>query len=184
MITVITGCMFAGKTTRLIHELNSQKKDFVVFKPDIDVRYAKNNIVTHDGKSLSCIQVKEPKSILSLSKEYDTIGIDEAQFFENDIIAICQSLSYLNKKVFIACLSTDYLGKPFGSSPNLLAIADEIVKLYAKCNDCGENATFNKRIALNNEKILLGGSNEYVPSCRKCFYKKEKIDFSELFINY
>lgn len=180
MLTVITGCMFAGKSTELIKKMKSYKENCIVFKPALDTRYSFNYVVTHDKVSIESTPVKQSTDILKFCKDSNIIGIDEAQFFDQDIVTVCNILANQNKHVYVCGLSTDYLGKPFGSMPNLLAIADEIIKVYGKC-ECGNKTTHNKRIVNANNQIVLGGENEYKSVCRSCFYEKEKLSFDEIF---
>lgn len=181
MITVITGCMFAGKSTELIKKMKQYKEDCIVFKPNLDTRYSFNYVVTHDGVSIESTPVKQAKDIFKFSQNYKVIGIDEAQFFDDDIITVCNVLANLRKKVYISGLSTDYLGRPFGNMPKLLSIADEIIKVYGRC-DCGNKTTHNKRIHMNHkDQIMLGGENDYKAVCRNCFYENDKLSIDELF---
>jgi thymidine kinase len=181
MLTVITGCMFAGKSTELIKKIKSFKEDCIVFKPGLDTRYSFNYVVTHDGISIESTPVNDSKLILQFSKNYNIIGIDEAQFFDQDIISVCNILANQNKQVYVCGLSTDYLGRPFGNMPNLLAIADDIIKVYGKC-ECGNKTTHNKRLDIDKKnQVMLGGENEYKAVCRNCFHQKEQLTIEDLY---
>lgn len=180
MLTIITGCMFAGKSTKLIQTMKQHGENCIVFKPVIDNRFSFNYVVTHNKVSYECTPVRKSNEILELSKNYSVIGIDEAQFFDENIVTICNILANSGKRVYVCGLSTDYLGKPFGHMPQLLAIADEIIKVYGKCK-CGEKTVFNKRLNNNKEQILLGAELEYESVCRNCFYEKEKLSIDELY---
>lgn len=187
MLTVITGCMFAGKTKELIKKINTSaeelQKDYIVFKPVIDTRYSQYSIVTHDGITMLAQTVDRANKIFQLSKDYSIIGIDEVQFFDREIIDVCRILADSRKEIIVSGLSTDYLGKPFGSVPELLSIADEIVKLYSICT-CGNKATHNKRISQDNKsQIMLGSENEYIATCRYCFQDTEKIEFEDSYLS-
>lgn len=174
--------MFAGKTTNLIKKIKEKNKDYIIFKPQIDKRYAINSVVTHNGESIPCTPIKNSKDILKFTKNYSLIGIDEVQFFDSDIITICNLLANSNKEIIISGLSTDYLGKPFDIVANLLTISDEIIKVSGICK-CGNKTNFNKRLNENKEKVLIGGDSEYESVCRKCFFKKEEYLIDELYSN-
>lgn len=182
MITTITGCMFAGKTTTLINKIKEKNKDYIIFKPDIDRRYAVNSVVTHNGISIPCTPIKNSKNIFELSINYSLIGIDEVQFFDSNIITVCNALANLNKEIIISGLSTDYLGRPFENVANLLTISDEIIKVQGIC-ECGNKTNFNKRLNDNKDTILVGGESDYKSVCRQCFYKKEINQIDDLYIN-
>lgn len=182
MLTIITGCMFAGKTTTLINKIKEKNKDYIIFKPEIDKRYAVNSVVSHNGDSIPCTPIKNSKDILKFVNNYSLIGIDEVQFFDNDIITICNILANSNKEIFISGLSTDYLGKPFNIVAHLLAISDEIIKVQGIC-ECGNKTNFNKRLNENKDIILVGGESDYKSVCRKCFYNIHDISQDEIYLN-
>jgi len=174
-IEVICGPMFSGKTTELIKKLRyakKRKREIVVFKPVIDSRYHKENIVSHDGKSISCLPIKNPLDIIELSKDSDVIGIDEAQFFNEELISICNTLANQGKEIIVSGLNMDSSGIPFGIMPQLLAIAEKITKKYAVCENCKEEANFSYRKNKNKNTILIGEQKEYTALCRECFKKK------------
>jgi thymidine kinase len=174
-IEVICGSMFSGKTTELIKKLENakeRKRKIVVFKPVIDSRYHKENIVSHDGKSIACLPINNTLDIIGLSKDADGIGIDEAQFFNKELISICNTLANKGKTIIISGLNMDSSGNPFGIMPQLLAIAEKITKKYAVCGNCKGEANFSYRKNKNKNTILIGEQKEYTALCRECFKKK------------
>tara|TARA_B100000579_G_C22848020_1_gene865577 strand:- start:1675 stop:2232 length:558 start_codon:yes stop_codon:yes gene_type:complete len=176
-IEIICGPMFSGKTEELIRRLKRSiiaKKKILVFKPKLDNRYSDDCVVTHNKNSIESISIddSEAKKILTLSKEINTIGIDEIQFFSNDIVSICIELAKNGKRVIASGLDKDYEGKPFGIIPNILCEAEYVTKLNAICNNCGDYAYFTKRISNNKKQILLGEKDIYEANCRSCFYNK------------
>jgi len=181
-IVVITGPMFAGKTTELIrkikrHQLANHKVK--VFKPNIDKRYDEINIVTHDGKEYEAIPIdpQKPRQILHYLDDADVVAIEEAQFFSDKIIDIVRHLSYTRGlTVYITGLDMDYQGNPFGPMPQLLAIADEVLKLKAVCVECGKDAGYTHKLVDDGKTVDVGGSEKYVPLCLDCWLKyKGKI---------
>ena len=175
-IEIICGPMFSGKTEELIRRLKRSiiaKKKILVFKPKIDNRYSDDCIVTHNNNSIESISIEHglEKNISELSKDINSIGIDEVQFFNESIIDICIKLANKNKRVIISGLDKDFKGKPFGIMPNILSEAEYITKLNAICNICGNYAFFTKRISKDKEQILLGELDKYEANCRSCFYK-------------
>ena len=178
-IEVICGSMFSGKTEELLKRLKRglfAKKKIIVFKPSIDVRYDDKKIVSHNKNQINSLIIKTPKEILPLVTDEDIIGIDEAQFFNNSLVNICNVLANKGKRVIITGLDMDFLGTPFNPIPQLLSIAEKITKLHAICVDCGGLA--NHSFRTNNEKklITLGEKDIYKPLCRACFYNLESIN--------
>ncbi len=179
-IEVITGSMFSGKTEELIRRLKRAqiaKQKVAIFKPELDKRYSEKEIVSHDQSSIPSIPIKHPAQILEHSNEAEVIGIDEAQFFDDSIIEICNDLANKGKRVIIAGLDMDYQGKPFGPMPALMAIAEYVTKVHAICIKCGNLAHFSHRITASNSLIELGEKDKYEPLCRACYLeaiKKEK----------
>jgi thymidine kinase len=170
-IEVIGGSMFSGKTEELIRRLKRVRianLKLAIFKPEIDTRYNEKKIVSHDTNSIDSIPVKSSLDILELAKDVDVVGIDEAQFFDEHIIEVCEKLALRGIRVIVAGLDMDYLGKPFGQMPNLFAIADYITKLHAICVKCGQIANVSYRIVKNENQILLGEKDAYEPRCRTC----------------
>ncbi len=176
-IEVIAGCMFSGKTEELIRRLKRAKiarQQVEIFKPSMEVRYDENNIVSHDANAIQSTPVPASSNILLLGHEVDVIGIDEAQFFDDQLPYVCETLANAGTRVIVAGLDMDYLGKPFGPMPHLLATADYISKVHAICISCGDLATHSHRIVNDGSLILLGEKDSYIPLCRSCFVKEQK----------
>ncbi len=168
-IEVIAGCMYSGKTEELIRRLvraRIARQRVVVFKPSIDTRYAVEEVVTHAGVSFPCLPLAKATDLFSASLNADVVGIDEAQFFDADIVAVVEELAARGYRVVVAGLDLDSSGVPFGSMPGLLAVADDVAKITAVCTVCGEAATRTQRIAANNDRILLGSHGAYEARCR------------------
>ena len=171
-IEVICGSMFSGKTEELIRRLKRAefaKLKIAVFKPQIDVRYDNKKVVSHDSNTIVSTPVKSPSEILTLVNNSKVVAIDEAQFFNNDLVPVCNTLANEGIRVIIAGLDMDFLGEPFGVMPQLLAIAENITKVHAICIDCGEIANHSFRLTKNQELVQLGQKDEYKPLCRQCF---------------
>jgi thymidine kinase len=171
-IEVVAGCMFSGKTEELIRRLRRAqiaRQKVVIFKPRIDNRYSASHIVSHSEQSLSSTVVDNPKEILTLSKDAQVIGIDEAQFFSMDLVEICEELANRGKRVIVAGLDQDYRGKPFEPIPHLLAVAEYITKTLAICVVCGNPADRTQRTTQQQELVVVGAHNVYEARCRKCF---------------
>ena len=145
------------------------KNNVVIFKPETDNRYSEKHIVSHNDRTIDCTIVSNNDEIISASKDAQVIGIDEVQFFNNDIINICIQLANEGKRVIIAGLDKDYLSKSFGPIPELLSQAEYVTKLYAICIQCGEHAHFTQRITNDDIQILVGETDKYEARCRKCF---------------
>lgn len=176
-IEVICGSMFSGKTEELIRRLKRARianLKVEIFKPGIDIRYDEVNIVSHDSNAILSTPIDNSQKILLLAQEVDVIGIDEAQFFDDEIAHVCQELANRGARVIVAGLDMDFMGKPFGQMPYLLAVADYITKLHAICVDCGNIASFSYRLGKNKEQVLLGEKDEYQPLCRKHYFEKIK----------
>lgn len=176
-IEVIAGCMFSGKTEELIRRLKRAKiarQQVEIFKPSVEVRYDEVNIVSHDSNAIQSTPVPASSNILLLGHEVDVIGIDEAQFFDDQLPYVCETLANSGTRVIVAGLDMDYLGKPFGPMPQLLAIADYISKVHAICISCGDLATHSHRIVNDGSLILLGEKDSYIPLCRTCYVKEQK----------
>jgi len=172
-IEVICGSMFSGKTEELIRRLKRVKianQQVEIFKPMIDTRYDEKKIVSHDTNFIHSTPVAEASKILELAKNVDVVGIDEAQFFDEGIIKVCEELALRGTRVIVAGLDMDFQGRPFGQMPNLLAIADYITKLHAICMKCGSIAYVSHRIVANEEQVLLGEKDAYEPRCRTCVH--------------
>ena len=176
-IEVIAGCMFSGKTEELIRRLKRAKiarQQVEIFKPSMEVRYDEVNIVSHDSNTIQSTPVPASSNILLLGHEVDVIGIDEAQFFDDQLPYVCETLANSGTRVIVAGLDMDYLGKPFGPMPQLLAIADYISKVHAICISCGDLATHSHRIVNEGSLVLLGEKDSYIPLCRSCYVKEQK----------
>ena len=175
-IEVIAGCMFSGKTEELIRRLRRAKiakQSVLIFKPKIDIRYSKDKIVSHSEQSLPSVLVETSQEILAQSKDAQVIGIDEAQFFTNDLVDIVEQLANNGKRVIIAGLDQDYTGKPFEPIPQLLATAEYITKTLAICVNCGNPADKTQRKIASSERVLVGATDSYEARCRKCHYIPE-----------
>lgn len=176
-IEVICGCMFSGKTEELIRRLNraliAQQK-VEIFKPAIDTRYHHEKIVSHSEREIRSTPVQFASDIILLAGECDVVGIDEAQFFDDAILEVCNSLANSGKRVIVAGLDMDYEGKPFGPMPNLLAVAEYVTKVHAICAQTGELASFSYRLADNDDRVLLGEKNAYEARSRQAFFADKK----------
>jgi thymidine kinase len=176
-IEVICGSMFSGKTEELIRRLKRAKiakQKVEIFKPQVDMRYDELNIVSHDANAILSTPTPASNNILLLSHDVDVVGIDEAQFFDNELPNVCEQLANSGIRVIVAGLDMDYLGKPFGPMPQLLAIADYITKVHAICMHCGDLANHSFRTVNENALIMLGEKESYIPLCRSCFVKASK----------
>ncbi|MFC4232505.1 thymidine kinase [Parasediminibacterium paludis] len=175
-IEVICGSMFSGKTEELIRRLKRVKianLKVEIFKPAIDVRYDESNVVSHDANAIQSTPIDNSQTILLLAQDVDVVGIDEAQFFDDEIMNVCQTLALRGIRVIVAGLDMDYKGHPFGQMPNLLSIADYITKLHAICVKCGHIANVSYRKTEESGQVLLGEKNTYEPRCWKCFAEDE-----------
>ncbi len=173
-IEVVCGSMFSGKTEELIRRLKRAQianLKVEVYKPATDTRYDKSKVVSHDSNSIQSIPVDKAINILMLTENADVVGIDEAQFFDEEVIKVCEALVNQGKRVIVAGLDMDYLGKPFGPMPQLLAIADFITKLHAICVQCGHLANISYRTSDEEGTVVLGEKNNYEPRCRICAAK-------------
>ena len=173
-IEVICGSMFSGKTEELIRRLRRAKfarQSVEIFKPTVDVRYSAVNVVSHDDNSISSTPVDSAQNILLLASGVQVVGIDEAQFFDDGLVDVCNQLANSGVRVIVAGLDMDYQGNPFGPIPKLMAIADDVTKVHAVCVRCGALAQFSHRLAKTDKLVLLGETDSYEPLCRKCFLK-------------
>lgn len=174
-IEVICGSMFSGKTEELIRRLKRAKYANLkveIFKPAIDIRYDENNVVSHDANAIQSTPIDNSQTILLLAEGVDVVGIDEAQFFDDEIVHVCETLALKGVRVIVAGLDMDYKGKPFGQMPFLLSIADYITKLHAICMKCGNIANISYRKIQDENQVLLGEKESYEPRCRKCYHEK------------
>lgn len=171
---MVCGSMFSGKTEELIRRLKRAKfakQRVEIFKPAMDVRYSEENVVSHDSNSIASTPIDSSASILLFTSEIDVVGIDEAQFFDEGLVNVCNQLANNGIRVIIAGLDMDYKGVPFGPIPALCAIADEVTKVHAICVKCGQLAYVSHRIVKNDKRVLLGEKDEYEPLCRECYNK-------------
>ena len=176
-IEVICGSMFSGKTEELLRRVRRAKlakQRIKIFKPKQDVRYSKKKVTSHDNNSIKSKPINSPSKILEIAEKFDVIGIDEAQFFDESIVEVCNKLADSGKRVIVAGLDMDYMGKPFGPMPNLLAIAEYVTKVHAICTRSGKMASYTHRIAKSDELILLGDTRKYEALSRKEFIKMKK----------
>lgn len=171
-IEVICGSMFSGKTEELIRRLKRAefaKQRVEIFKPAIDVRYSDEEVVSHSGNTILSTPIDSSASILLLSSDIEVVGIDEAQFFDDGIVDVCNELANKGVRVIVAGLDIDFKGNPFGPMPRLCAVADEVTKVHAICVHCGALAYISHRIVNNEKLVLLGEKMEYEPLCRYCY---------------
>ena len=177
-IEVICGSMFSGKTEELIRRIKRAKianQKFKVFKPTIDSR-SKNYIESHDESKLESTEVKHSSEILNNVKNCHVVAIDEAQFFDDGIVNVCNQLANNGIRVIIAGLDMDYLGNPFGPVPNLMAVAEYVTKVHAVCKKSGNIANYSFRKNKNKNIVVIGEKDKYEPLSRSIYYKKMKID--------
>ena len=180
-IEVICGSMFSGKTEELIRRLKRAqfaRQKVEIFKPKIDIRYSEEEVVSHDANAIRSTPVENSGNILLLTGDVDVVGIDEAQFFEANIVEVCQKLANNGIRVIVAGLDMDFLGKPFGPMPQLMAIAEYVSKVHAICVHCGNLAHHSHRLADNDRLVVLGEKDIYEPLCRHCF-NQAKINESK-----
>jgi thymidine kinase len=173
-IEVICGSMFSGKTEELIRRLRRAqfaKQKVEIFKPAIDVRYDENKVVSHDANEIRSTPVPAAANIPILADGCDVVGIDEAQFFDDEIIRVCNDLANKGVRVIVAGLDMDFKGNPFGPMPNLMATAEYVTKVHAVCTRTGNLAQYSYRKAQSNDLVLLGEVEEYEPLSRAAYYK-------------
>lgn len=181
-IEVICGSMFSGKTEELIRRLRRAKfakQKVEIFKPAIDVRYDENKVISHDANEIRSTPVPSASNIPLLADDCDVVGIDEAQFFDDEIVAVCNTLANKGIRVIVAGLDMDFKGNPFGPMPNLMATAEYVTKVHAVCTRTGNLAQYSFRKADNEKLVLLGEVDEYEPLSRAAFYRamaKNKVN--------
>lgn len=169
--------MFSGKTEELIRRLKRAQfanQKIAIFKPTIDNRYSDVDVVSHDLHSIKSTPVKSPVKMLEVDDDVQVVGIDEAQFFDNSLIEVVQTLANKGVRVIIAGLDTDYLGKPFGPMPALMAIAEDVQKVHAICVKCGNLANHSHRLSASTKLVELGEKDIYEPLCRQCYNAARK----------
>ena len=175
-IEVICGSMFSGKTEELIRRVRRAqiaKMDTIIFKPKVDDRYSPEHIVSHNQMKLNSKIVETSDEILTQSQKAEVVAIDEAQFFDDDIVEICKILAKQKKRVIVAGLDTDYRGEPFGPMPNLICEADYVDKLRAICVKCGNPATYTQRTSKDSQRVVIGETDIYEARCRNCYEPPE-----------
>ncbi|GAA4339848.1 thymidine kinase [Mucilaginibacter gynuensis] len=171
-VEVICGSMFSGKTEELIRRLNRARiarLSVQIFKPKTDTRYDENAIVSHSALSFPCVAIDNSASILLFYNGEHVVAIDEAQFFDADLVEVCNTLAAKGVRVIVAGLDMDFKGRPFGPMPAVMAIAESVTKLHAVCVRCGNPALYSYRIVPGEDKILLGETESYEPRCRNCY---------------
>ena len=175
-IEVISGCMFSGKTEELIRRVRRAqiaKLKVTIFKPRIDARYSTDYIVSHNDQSMVSTVVVKADDILRLASDAQVVGIDEGQFFDPNLVAVCEELANEGKRVIVAGLDQDYRGKPFEPMPQLLAVAEYITKTLAICVICGNPADRTQRRTKQQDRIVVGAKDVYEARCRRCFEPTE-----------
>ena len=182
-IEVICGSMFSGKTEELIRRLKRAKYANLkveIFKPNVDVRYEDDMVVSHDENEIMCTPVPAAANIPILADGCDVIGIDEAQFFDDEIVNVCNFLANKGIRVIVAGLDMDFKGNPFGPMPNLMATAEFVTKVHAICTKTGGLAHYSYRKAENESLVLLGETNEYEPLSREAYFKKYQSKVNDI----
>jgi thymidine kinase len=178
-IEVICGSMFSGKTEELIRRLKRAqiaRFNVEIFKPKTDTRYDEAAVVSHDATSIPSVPVEHSSAILlMLNNDVQVVGIDEAQFFDDELPHICTLLANRGIRVIVAGLDMDFKGNPFGPMPALMAMAESVTKVHAVCVRCGSPALYSYRLASNETRILLGEKESYEPRCRQCYYEDGNI---------
>lgn len=180
-IEVVCGSMFSGKTEELIRRMRRAefaRQKVEIFKPAIDTRYSEEDVVSHDRHAIPSTPVTSSAQIQLMADDIDVVGIDEAQFFDNGLVEVCNQLAYNGVRVIVAGLDMDFKGVPFGPMPALCAIADDVTKVHAICVRCGKLAYVSHRIVEGDRQVMLGETGEYEPLCREC-YRKSQIQKQE-----
>ncbi len=175
-IEVVCGSMFSGKTEELIRRMKRAKfarQKVEIFKPSIDTRYSEEDVVSHDQQHIPSTPVDSSAALLLLAGDIDVVGIDEAQFFDQGLVAVCNELANRGVRVIVAGLDMDFKGEPFGPMPALCAVADDVTKVHAICVKCGALAYLSHRLVSNDRRVLLGEKDEYEPLCRECYRQAE-----------
>lgn len=178
-IEVICGAMFSGKTEELIRRLKRAKianQRVEIFKPQVDTRYDDTKVVSHDANYILSTPIAHSSQLLELSEGVNVVGIDEAQFFDDELPDVCTRLALRGIRVIVAGLDMDFRGRPFGPMPNLLAVAEYITKVHAICKHCGNLATHSYRLSSNSDTLVLGEKDLYEPRCRTCYHMGNILD--------
>lgn len=177
-IEVICGSMFSGKTEELIRRLRRAQfanQKIRIYKPCIDVRYSEDKVVSHDFHSIESTPISESKAMLECIEEgIEVVGVDEAQFFDENIVDVCSELANHGIRVVVAGLDMDFLGKPFGPMPALMAKAEDVLKVHAICVKCGSPAAHSHRLSKDSSLVVLGEKDVYEPLCRHCYNEAVK----------
>jgi len=184
-IEIVSGCMFSGKSEELIRRLRRAiigRLRVQVFKPAVDDRYNGTQVVSHSRWRLEADRVKRSEEILErLDPRTEVVGIDEAQFFDADLPRVCRHVADLGKRVIVAGLDMDFMGRPFGPMPELLAIAEDVEKVHAICARCGAPASYTQRLTQAKEQVIVGAADVYEARCRRCFEPGGPTSQPELF---
>jgi thymidine kinase len=178
-IEIICGSMFSGKTEELIRRLKRAKianQRVEIFKPKVDTRYDEAKVVSHDANYILSTPIEHSRRLLELTDGVNVIGVDEAQFFDEDLPEVCQMLALRGLRVIVAGLDMDFRGKPFGPMPNLLAVAEYITKVHAICQHCGNLATHSYRLSADDHTVVLGEKDTYEARCRTCYHMGNILD--------
>lgn len=176
-IEVITGSMFSGKTEELIRRLKRARiarQKVEIFKPRIEVRYSEEEVVSHDENAILSTPVDSSANILLLASDVEVVGIDEAQFFDDGLVDVCNKLANKGIRVIVAGLDMDFKGVPFGPIPRLLSIAEYVTKVHAICVKCGNLAHYTHRLSEDDKLIVLGETDIYEPLCRICYARENQ----------
>jgi len=185
-IEVICGSMFSGKTEELIRRLKRAKfarQKVEIFKPAVDIRYDNDKVISHDSNEIRSTSVPSAANIPMLAEGREVIGIDEAQFFDDEIVKVCNDLANQGMRVIVAGLDMDFKGNPFGPMPALMATAEYVTKVHAVCTRTGNLANYSYRKSESDDLVLLGETEEYEPLSRAAFYKallREKVRTMEV----
>lgn len=180
-IEVICGSMFSGKTEELIRRLRRAqyaRLKIAIYKPCIDNRYSEVEVVSHDGSKITSQPISDAAQMLDAPADIQVIGVDEAQFFGDNLVEVCQKLADRGVRVICAGLDTDFLGNPFGPIPQLMAVAEEVRKVHAICVRCGALANHSHRLVKSKDLVLIGETDSYEPLCRSCYNKAVAEDNS------
>ena len=173
-IEVVCGSMFSGKTEELIRRLRRAQfanQKIAIFKPAIDRRYSDVEVVSHDFHKISSTPVTSASEMLDIPEDIQVVGVDEAQFFDESLVDVCQTLANRGVRVIVAGLDTDFKGVPFGPIPMLMAVAEDVQKVHAICVRCGSLANYSHRLSKSEDLVLLGEKDVYEPLCRDCYLK-------------
>ncbi|MCQ2156524.1 MAG: thymidine kinase [Bacteroidales bacterium] len=173
-IEVVCGSMFSGKTEELIRRLRRAQfanQKIAIFKPSVDNRYSDVEVVSHAFHKITPQPIADVNEMLNVAPDVEVVGVDEAQFFGPALVDVCQTLANRGIRVIVAGLDTDYLGKPFGPMPLLMAVAEDVQKVHAICVKCGNLANHSHRLSKSRDLVVLGEKDIYEPLCRECYNK-------------